>query len=179
MNMMMHGRRSALATTVAAIALAGVIATGTAAAAAPHQAPTASPAPPPRVESALLAEMNRVRVNRGRRPLKAVATLQRPARAQSRYLLGIGTLAHDGPDGSPFWTRLVAAGFPRGRSLGENLAMIPGCGPAQVAARTVRMWLASPGHRANLMNPAFRWAGAGAAIGSGCSATYVTADYGS
>lgn len=164
--------------TAAAIALAGAVATGTATAAAPHQQPAASPAAPPRIESALLTEMNRARTERGRRPLKAIATLQRPARGQSRYLLGLGTLDHDGPDGSPFWTRILAAGFPRGRTLGENLAMVPGCGP-EVAARTVQLWLNSPGHRANLLNPAFRWAGAGVALGSGCSETYVTADYGS
>ena len=132
----MHGCRSALAMTAAAMALAGAVVTGPATAAAPHQAPEASRVPPPRLESALLAEMNRVRVERGRRPLRSAATLRRPARGQSRYLLGIGALDHDGPDGSPFWTRLLAAGFPRGRSLGENLAMVPGCGP-EVAARTV------------------------------------------
>ena len=174
----MHGCRSALAMTAAAMALAGAVVTGPATAAAPHQAPEASRVPPPRLESALLAEMNRVRVERGRRPLRSAATLRRPARGQSRYLLGIGALDHDGPDGSPFWTRLLAAGFPRGRSLGENLAMVPGCGP-EVAARTVQMWLNSPGHRANLLNPAYRWAGAGVALGAGCSAAYVTADYGS
>ena len=47
--------------------------------------------------------------------------------------------------------------------------MVPGCG-TDVAARTVRMWLKSPGHRANLLNPAFRWVGAGAASDADCSA---------
>ena len=133
---------------------------------------------PPRIESALLSAMNRARVHRGLRPLRSIRTLRRPARGQSRYLRRIGTLDHSGADGSPFWTRLIAAGYPRGRSLGENLAMVPGCG-RNVAARAVRMWLKSPGHRANLLNPAFRWTGAGVAVGSGCSATFVTADYGS
>lgn len=140
-----------------------------------HAAPRASA---PRIESALLAEMNRARVERGRRPLRPIATLARPARDQSRYLLGLGTLDHDGSDGSPFWHRLVAAGFPRGRTVGENLAMVPGCGPA-AAAETVQMWLDSPGHRANLLNPRFRWAGAGAASSADCSSTILTADYGS
>ncbi len=174
----MHGCRSALAMTAAAIALGGVVATGPATAAAPRQASSASPAPPPRIESALLSAMNRARVQRGLRPLRSIRTLRRPARGQSRYLRRIGTLDHAGADGSPFWTRLIAAGYPRRRSLGENLAMVPGCG-RNVAARTVRMWLKSPGHRANLLNPAFRWTGAGVAVGSSCSVTFVTADYGS
>lgn len=164
--------------TAAAMALLGAVVSGPATAAAPRQAPAASPAPAPSIESALLVEMNRVRAARGRTPLRAIATLHRPARGQSRYLRSIGTLDHDGPDGSPFWTRLIAAGFPSGRSMAENLAMVPGCG-AEVAARTVQMWLNSPDHRANLLNPAYRWAGAGVAVGSGCSETYVTADYGS
>ena len=132
----------------------------------------------PRIESALLTEMNRARAQRGRAPLRSIATLQRPARAQSRYLESTGILDHDGSDGSPFWARLLAAGFPRGRTLGENLALVPGCN-ADAAHRTVQLWLDSPGHRANLLNPRFHWVGAGAASAEDCSATVLTADYGS
>ncbi len=165
--------------TAAAMTLLGGVATGPATAAAPRQAaPVASPAPAQSIESALLVEMNKARTARGRKPLRSIGTLHRPARGQSRYLLSIGVLDHDGPDGSPFWTRLLAAGFPSGRSMAENLAMVPGCG-AEVAARTVQMWLDSPGHRANLLSPVYRWAGAGVAVGADCSSTYVTADYGS
>ncbi len=174
----MHGCRSALAMTALAVSLLVPIGQGAAADTPPASGTGEAQASAPRIESALLAEMNRARTERGRRPLRAVATLQRPARAQSRYLLGQGILDHDGRDGSPFWTRLIAAGFPRGRALGENLAMVPGCG-TDAAAQTVAMWLKSPGHRANLLNPAFRWAGAGAASGDDCSSTILTADYGS
>lgn len=167
-----------MAMTAAAVSLLVPAGLGAAADTATEDRGTGARASAPRIESALLAEMNRVRADRGRRALRPIATLQRPARAQSRYLLGQGILDHAGRDGSPFWTRLIAAGYPRGRALGENLAMVPGCGP-EVAARTVRMWLKSPGHRANLLNPAFRWAGAGAASGADCSSTVLTADYGS
>ena len=164
--------------TAAALVLGCALAATASAQAPSAGGPTAKPAAPARIESALVAEMNRVRVDHGRRPLRTVATLQRPARGQSRYLLGRGTLDHDGPDGSPFWKRLIAAGFPRGRSMGENLAMVPACGP-DAATRTVQLWLNSPGHRANLLNPSFRWVGAGAASSGDCSATVLTADYGS
>lgn len=166
-----------MAMTAAAVSLLVPAGLGTAADTA-NEDGSGARASAPRIESALLAEMNRVRTDRGMRALRPIATLQRPARAQSRYLLGQGILDHAGRDGSPFWTRIIAAGYPRGRALGENLAMVPGCGP-EVAARTVRMWLTSPGHRANLLNPAFRWAGPGAASGADCSRTVVTADYGS
>ncbi len=163
--------------TALALALVGPTATSVAASGG-SAATSATPASASRIESALLTEMNRARTERGRRPLRSIATLARPARDQSRYLIGLGTLDHDGPDGSPFWTRLVAAGFPGDRALAENLAMVPGCGVA-AAAQTVRIWLDSPGHRANLLNPRFHWVGAGAASGADCSETIFTADYGS
>ena len=62
--------------------------------------------------------------------------------------------------------------------MGENLAMIPGCGP-EAAATTVQLWLKSPGHRANLLNPSFRWVGPGVAGADDCSSTILTADFGS
>jgi uncharacterized protein YkwD len=171
------GRLAAIAPAALALLCAAPLAGGP----APERAIAASAGAevtPPRLEQALLAEMNRVRVARGRRALRPLATLRRPARAQSRDLLRAGELRHESSDGSPFWTRLVAAGFPAGRLMGENLAMVPGCSPAS-ARRTVAMWMRSPGHRSNLLDPRFRWVGPGVAIDPGCSATYLTADYGS
>jgi uncharacterized protein YkwD len=133
---------------------------------------------PGRIEAALLVEMNAVRVARGRAPLRMSATLRRPARAQSRYLLRTGQLTHEGPDGAPFWTRLVEAGYPRNRWMAENLAELGGC-DRTTARRTVRMWMDSPGHRANLLNRRYRWVGVGSASAGGCDVTVVTADYGS
>lgn len=131
-----------------------------------------------RTESALLSAMNDARVARGRAPLRSAPTLRRPARSHSRYLVRLGSLDHNGRDGSPFWERLVAAGYPANRSFGENLAMMPGC-DAAAATTTVRMWLESPGHRANLLSRRFTWVGAGVASAADCSWTVLTADYGS
>lgn len=168
---------SVLTTAVAAIVMAAAVPF---AGAAPSGS-TPQPSGPPtaaQLERALIAQMNRVRTARGRRALRPHARLRRPARAQSRYLLRIGDLRHESADGSPFWTRIVAAGFPRNRHMGENLAMVSGCART-TARRTVAMWMRSPGHRANLLNRRFRWVGAGVAVGAGCSSTYLTADYGS
>ena len=41
------------------------------------------------------------------------------------------------------------------------------------------MWLASPGHRVNLLNPRFHFVGSGVAVAPGCAETILTADYGS
>jgi uncharacterized protein YkwD len=46
------------------------------------------------------------------------------------------------------------AGYARGcYSVGENLAWIT---PGATARQVLQMWLASPAHRANLLNPSFR-----------------------
>lgn len=144
-----------------------------------HAATNAAAATDVRIERALVAEMNRARAGHGRPALRRVTTLARPARAHSRELLARGTFTHDSADGAPFWTRLVAAGFPRDRRMAENIAETPGCSVAAVARQTVRMWMASPPHRANLLDPRMRVVGAGAAIAADCSFTILTADYGS
>lgn len=174
----MQGCRSTLAMTAVALALVIPAVAGAAEGSALPSGSTAAQATAPQIESALLTAMNEARAERGRKPLRAIATLQRPARAHSRYLMTIGVLDHDGRDGSPFWTRLIAAGYPSGRSLAENLAMAHGCG-IDAARQTVQLWLKSQPHRANLLNPTYRWAGAGAASTTRCSSTFITADFGS
>ena len=49
-------------------------------------------------------------------------------------------------------------------------------GPGQ----TVQAWLASPGHRMNLLSPEYRMLGVAVAMGSlgGMTAPFVTADFG-
>jgi uncharacterized protein YkwD len=121
--------------------------------------------------------MNRVRVKRGRVALRPLANLRRAARSHSRTLLRAGAFQHDSLNGAPFWTRLVKAGFPSRRRMGENLAMVSGCNRA-AARTTVSMWMASPGHRANLLNRRFRFVGVGAFTDADCSLTILTADYG-
>ncbi len=175
----MPPRPTLLALAALALACAGPLAGGAVAQEdAEPSRPLATSPSPARVEAALLSEMNRVRVARGRVALRVHGDLRRPARTQSRYLLRIGDLSHEGADGAPFWTRLVAAGFPRTRLMAENLAMVSGC-ELSGARRTVAMWMRSPGHRANLLNPRFRWVGPGVAVARDCSETYLTADYGS
>lgn len=147
----------------------------------------------PGLERALMREMNAVRADYGLAPLRARTSLQRAARKHSRYLARLGRLDHDSAGGRPFWTRLVSAGHPRTSRMGENLALVGGCGRpagyvqlrrrerkvanAGEARRVVSMWLKSPGHRANLLSADFRFAGAGVTSDGACNATMYTADY--
>jgi uncharacterized protein YkwD len=134
-------------------------------------APGAAPA-----ELRLLAAVNRARAEAGRAPLRASTALARAARGHAARLERLGALSTS-TAGAPFWTRLVAAGQPAQRALGENLSRVTGCDPAG-AELTVRLWLASPAHRANLLSRRVRAMGAGAATDRACGATVYTADFG-
>ncbi|MEW6581183.1 MAG: CAP domain-containing protein [Actinomycetota bacterium] len=161
------GRPRLLATVLVASASAALAGAPGAQAASPGRSPA---------EATLLAAMNEARVAHGRPPLRLSALLSRPARRHSASLAAAQELSHEGPHGEPFWTRLVAAGYPRNRWMGENLALVSGCGDA---ARTmVRMWLDSPGHRANLLSRRFRVVGVGVASDDGCAVTVATTDFG-
>jgi uncharacterized protein YkwD len=152
-----------------AIAAAGVAFSAMPAATAPVKGPS--------LESAVLAEMNQARARNHRAPLRLLDTLTRPAHAQSRYLLKAGLLSHDSPDGSPFWTRLERAGFPRTRAMGENLVELGGCNES-TARLAVQLWMRSPAHRANMLSKRFHVTGLGAASSSDCDTTVITVDYG-
>lgn len=155
-----------------------VIAAATTIALVPVTDATARTATPPaQLQRVLVAEMNSVRADHALPPLRRAASLTRAAQSHSRNLVRRGVLSHEGPHGEPFWTRLVAAGFPRTRAMAENIAQVPGCGAAAMR-RTVRMWMASPVHRANLLSSRYRQVGAGAACAMRPGLAMVTADYG-
>ena len=67
---------------------------------------------------------------------------------------------------------------PAARRFGENLAW--GVGSRATARAIVRSWLASPGHRANLLRPSWERIGIGSRTGTFlgyAGATVVTADF--
>jgi uncharacterized protein YkwD len=157
-----------------------VMSASLAGAAAGHAQPPADTAHASRAtqaERALVAGINAVRARHRLAPLRRVAALTRPARAHSRDLVARRAFTHDSANGSPFSTRLVAAGFPRRRAMAENIAQVPARG-TRAARVALRMWMASPPHRANILNRRMRVIGVGFAIRTGRSATVVTADFG-
>jgi uncharacterized protein YkwD len=124
-------------------------------------------------QSALVSAINGARAANGLAPLRVDARLTTAAKGQSSYLASAGMLDHTGPSGTSVFVRLTQQGF-HGHVVGENLAA--GMGPAA----TVQAWLASPGHRMNLLAPQFHLLGVGVVMGSldGTSAPFVTADFG-
>ena len=134
-----------MAAVVTALSLAG----------AADAASTATLTPP---ESSLLTAMNEVRLANGLQPLRADARLERAARAHSSRMLRTGTFAH-----GAFTARIRRTRRPRDRGSARTS---PGAraGSAQPAP-IVRLWLASPEHRANLLHPGYRIVGVGALRG--------------
>lgn len=115
------------------------------------QSPSAAP-------QRLLAAVNAARGAEGLAPLAANARLDAAACRQAKDLGGralhdVESLSHQGGDGSTLGDRLRDAGYAF-RAAAENLA-------AGVADpdETVRLWLASEGHRRNILTPGFREAG--------------------
>ena len=123
-------------------------------------------------ERTLLTAVNGVRASHGLRALRVDGALVRAARSYSAHMIRTGAFTH-----GAMGTRLARAGV-RGPVYGENLAWGVGTG---AAARTiVRSWMASPGHRANLLRPGWTRIGLGALRGTFqgyAGATVVTADF--
>ena len=163
----MRLRRPLVILVLAVAALAALVPTASAGSAHSTQSARA-------FTSALVSAINGARAANGLPPLQVDARLTTAARGQSSYLASAGVLDHTGPDGASLSTRLARQGF-HAHMVGENLAA--GMGPAA----TVSAWLASPGHRMNLLEPQFHRLGVGVVMGSlqGMSAPFVTADFGS
>jgi uncharacterized protein YkwD len=109
----------------------------------------------PSLGSAVVAEVNELRRGRGLRPLRQARGLSVAANRHTVAMARRGIFAHELPGGPRFVARLRRHYRPEGRgwSVAENLAA---AWPSPTAAETVRMWMASPPHRRNLLMPHWR-----------------------
>lgn len=123
-------------------------------------------------QGSFLQAVNAARAAHGLEPLRLDAGLGRAARSHTLEMLRDDSFGH-----GDFVARMSAFGLHG--MLGENLAW--GSGPYSRAQTIVQMWLASPGHRENLLRSGFHRIGLGIATGSfqgEAGATVVTADFG-
>jgi uncharacterized protein YkwD len=120
---------------------------------------------PTRGEFAIVRAMNAVRAANGVGPLRVGRALTRAARYHSVDMARRGYFEHGN-----FVARLRSFGV-RAPYIGENLA--EGTQPLSAAA-IVQMWIASPPHRQNLLDPGFGRIGVGVAGGS---TKLITADF--
>ena len=117
-----------------------------------------------RVERAITKMLNYIRVASGRPAMRTSGRLARVADRHSASMARRNTLTHAPP---------LAARTSRKRLVGETVAWMPR-GTHGVAHRVVEAWLASPAHRAALMDGRFHRVGIGRRMGR--SGTFVTAE---
>jgi uncharacterized protein YkwD len=119
------------------------------------------PANEPQVRAATLCLINAQRRRNGRGPLSQNVLLDRAALLHSLDMAKRKYFEHRDPDGVQPDARIVHAGYPP-ILVGENLAW--GELAQSTPANIVSLWMKSPGHRANLLEPAYREIGIGLAF---------------
>jgi Cysteine-rich secretory protein family len=134
------------------------------------------------VGRATLCLLNQQRAAHGLGAVAENAALSSASTSYSQRMVGQGFFAHESPDGGTLVDRLTGAGY-LGRDdawvVGENI----GWGQAALAtARSmVSAWMASPGHRANLLSGDYTEVGLGLALGTPVDRTWgatYTTDFG-
>jgi uncharacterized protein YkwD len=134
------------------------------------------------IRSATRCLINKERTRRGRRALGADRQLTSAAQRYSQHMVDERFFAHVSPGGSTLLSRIRTTtkylAETVSYSLGENLAW--GSGKRATPRQTVIAWMASPGHRRNILDRDFRQVGIGIAIGAPAdvqglpAATYTT-----
>jgi len=132
----------------------------------------AGAASPATLRSAVLCLISAARTARGRGAIGADGRLSAAARRHASDMARRGYFGHVSPSGRGPRARARAAGFDGG--VAEVLAW--GSGPLTSPRATVQAWLRSAPHRAILLDPSLRVAGAGVAR-AGRRATWVV-DFG-
>ncbi len=108
----------------------------------------------PLLEAKMLELVNEERTSRGLKPLQADPEMTVVGRAHSKDMFARGYFAHYTPEGTDPFQRMDAAGV-KYRAAGENLAL------AQTVEMAHRNLMNSPGHKANILNPAYGRLGIG------------------
>jgi uncharacterized protein YkwD len=137
------------------------------------------------LESGVLSQLNKIRVQHGLQPVKISARLTASAAQHSREMGADGYFAHNSHDGTAFWKRIGrwygsdGYGF---WSVGENLLW---SSPQVDPVDALQLWMDSPEHRANILTARWREIGisavhVAAAPGTfqGREVTIITTDFG-
>jgi uncharacterized protein YkwD len=112
------------------------------------------PIPRPDLEAKMLELINNERAKEGLHPLKADPQETLVGRAHSRDMFANGYFAHVNLEGKDPFDRMKEANL-HFKAAGENLAL------AQTLEIAHDNLMKSPGHRKNIMNPAFNRVGIG------------------
>ena len=174
-----HVRRGLLLALIAGLAAASILP----AAVTPARASSGTTLA--RLDAGVLARLNEIRVLHGLVPLRLNPDLSASAAQHSREMGADGYFEHASADGTAFWQRIAqwygSTGYAYW-SVGENLLW---SSPDVDSTEALRLWMNSPPHRANILDPHWREIGVAAvhipaAPGTfhGLSVTIVTTDFG-
>lgn len=155
---------------------AGAVSTPSAPVDAPRSLPSGMSAPVSiepvaEKEFEIIDAMNGARLELGLQPLLRYTELDEVALARARHLVGNGYFDHYAPDGTSAFSELAVRGLLY-RLAGENLAR-NNYPPNQTVAAAFEGLMASPGHRANILEPMFGAVGV-AVVRDGNVWVYVT-----
>ena len=114
--------------------------------------------PRPNLEAQMLEMVNKERAEHGLKLLQADPELTKVARAHSQDMFAKGYFAHENLEGKDPFVRMQDAHVSF-TTAGENLAL------AQTLPIAHTNLMNSPGHRANILNPAFGRVGIGILVG--------------
>jgi uncharacterized protein YkwD len=139
-----------------------------------------------RIRAATTCLVNRERSAHGERPLSVNGDLQQAAQGHTQSMVDGNYFQHVGRGGQTPLDRMRATGYiysPRiGYEIGENIAW--GSARLGTPRAIVAAWMASPGHRANILDARFRDTGVGvsaqlpARAGRGALGGIYTQDFG-
>jgi uncharacterized protein YkwD len=139
-----------------------------------------------RIRVATLCLVNRERTSHGENPLTANSDLQQAAQGHTTSMVVENYFEHLGPGGETPLQRMRASGYiynsQIGYAVGENIAW--GTLSMGTPRSIVAAWMASPGHRANILEGRFKDTGIGVsphpptALGGGQSGGIYTQDFG-
>jgi len=137
------------------------------------------------LESQVLGQLNAIRRAHGLVPLRLSRPLSSAADSHSRAMGTFGFFAHSSRDGSSFWKRVQRYYGPNGHgtwSVGENLLWST---TGLDASEALKLWMASPGHRRNILTPRWREVGLSAVsvtaapgVFGGRDVVIITSDFG-
>lgn len=152
---------------VLVLSLAGCIGTGSFRSLVAVPAPSSDPSSEG-LERIALDHVNAARAAAGLAPMRVDPVLSRAARSHAHDMYRRGYYAHVSPSGVGVQQRHDRAGGPEWRLVAENIARCSRCAEPPEAAEIAtyhERWMASAGHRANILAPELDAFGFGVAHG--------------
>jgi uncharacterized protein YkwD len=138
------------------------------------------------VRAATLCLIDQERTDHGEAALQPNAHLQQSAQSHTESMVSEDYFEHDGPQGDTPLSRMTNAGYIYSSHVGYEIGENIGWGTLSLSTprAIVAAWMASPGHRANILDSHFRDTAIGvsahvpASLGNGQSGGIYTQDFG-